>query len=131
MSKTERNIFFHINALKKVRVLSLNIISDLNEQKLDEALDKINLRDQLLKVIFELHRIIEDQINQLTQVDQTNLLFFKAWMSDVTNWSKDQSILNSEIETQLIQEKSKVTSEIASIFDKKSRHKGYDLTNVK
>lgn len=131
MNKTERNIFFHINALKKVRVLSLKIISDLKEQNLDEALDKISLRDQLLKVIFELHGIIENQISELTQVDQSNLLFYKAWMSDVDNWSKDQSDLNSEIETYLILEKSKITSEIASIFDKKSRHKGYDLTNVK
>lgn len=39
--------------------------------------------------------------------------------------------MSDEIAHLLTIEKEKTTIEIASIFDKKSRHKGYDLTTVK
>ncbi len=131
MDNIERNIFFHIKTLKKVRGLTLGILSDLKAQEVEKALIGIQNRDNLLKVIFDLNNIIEKHIESAQNLEQKDHLLIKAWRLDLDEWSKNQSKKNKEIEELLRAERDKITNEIAVIFDKKSRHKGYDLTNVK
>lgn len=131
MKKLEGNIFFHIKALKKVTGLTLEILGNLKVNQLDHALEIIQRREELLKVIFDLNRIIEESINECRDLEQKDQLLIKAWKLDLKEWSENQAIQNEKIEELLRVERDKITNEIAIIFDKKSRHKGYDLTNVK
>ncbi|MBK23748.1 MAG: hypothetical protein CME70_07050 [Halobacteriovorax sp.] len=131
MKKLERNIFFHIKALKKVTGLTLEILADLKANQLDHALEIIQRRDELLKVVFDLNNIIDGSLKEKMELEQKDQLLIKAWKLDLAEWSNDQALQNEEIEALLRVERDKITNEIAVIFDKKSRHKGYDLTNVK
>jgi len=131
MKKLEGNIFFHIKALKKVTGLTLEILGNLKVNQLDNALEIIQRREELLKVIFDLNRIIEESINECGDPEQKDQLLIKAWRLDLKEWSENQAKQNEKIEELLRVERDKITNEIAIIFDKKSRHKGYDLTNVK
>ena len=126
-----RNIFFHVHALKKVSRITRSIINLLEDRKVDEAITQINNRERLLNIVFELHRSIESGISNTNQFLNDDYEFLKAWARDVETWSNNQAIQNEEIEVMLVSIKKETTAEIASIFDKKSRHKGYDLSNLK
>ena len=117
--------------MKKVSVLTLKILSDLNEQELDSAISRIQNRDRLINIIIQVHRVIEVQFKELKKCDASEKDYYEAWLKDVERWSQEQSSSNDKIEELLLNEKENTSREIASIFDKKSRHKGYDLTNVK
>lgn len=131
MKPLEKNIFFHVDALKKVSILSNEILKELQGKNVDLALDMIQNRERLLNIVFKLHEAIESDISQLTSTPDEEIKFYKAWAQDVNNWSQEQSQKNDQIEELLMMIKAETTMEIASIFDKKSRHKGYDLNNLK
>ena len=73
----------------------------------------------------------DGSLKEKMELEQKDQLLIKAWKLDLAEWSNDQALQNEEIEALLRVERDKITNEIAVIFDKKSRHKGYDLTNVK
>lgn len=126
-----RNIFFHIHALKKVSLQTNEIIKLLSERKTEAGLYLINNRERLLNIVFELHKSIESGISNSENIELDNKDLLKAWGRDVERWSNNQAIQNETIEHLLLAIKKETTAEIASIFDKKSRHKGYDLNNLK
>lgn len=131
MSSFERNIDFHFEVLQKVENLSDFIISKLQLGEPELAFDGIQNRDQLLKIIFKLVDSIEEQFSLLPEPSTSEVIIFEKWVLKVKNWAEEEALLNQKIERLLIREKEDTTKEIAAIFDKKSRHKGYDLSTMK
>lgn len=131
MNAIERKIFFHINALKKSGAIGRLVISKFQTGEINSAIDLIQSRDSLLSIIFDLHRKIEDEIVTCGPHCSDDLELYKAWSRDVNQWANNQSVCNDAIEEFLLKEREATTKDIASIFDKKSRHQGYDLSSTK
>ena len=131
MNKLVENIKFHISALEKVNSITLEIIQSINDRDTHSVISKIQNRDRLINIVFQFHRTIEEQIQENVPKTQEQVELCRSWASDVSNWSIDQTKHNTVIEQFLISEREATSKEIASIFDKKSRHKGYDLSCLK
>ncbi len=110
--------------MNKVSALSHLIYEELLEDSLDSALDKITNRERLLNIVFKTN----DSILLKTDL---NIQEFDEWKVFTYKWAQKEEEINRLIEAKLLELKTNTTNEIATMFNNKSRHKGYDLSSLK
>ena len=124
MSDKAEKIKISIDFMKKVSVLSSLIHDELLNDSLDSALHKISNRERLLNIVFRTNESI------LLMVD-LNVQTLGEWKKFTFEWSIKEEEINKLIENMLNELKKTTTNEIATMFNNKSRHKGYDLSSLK
>lgn len=124
MSDKAEKIKISIDFMNKVSVLSSLIYDELLNDSLDSALYKISNRERLLNILFRTNESI------LSMVD-LNIQVLYEWRKFTFEWSKKEEEINKLIEKKLNELKKTTTNEIATMFNNKSRHKGYDLSSLK
>jgi hypothetical protein len=113
-----------LDFMYKISALSSLIYDDLKDDLLDAALEKIANRARLLN-------IVQRTNGSILLMTDLNIQALSEWKSYTFNWSQEEEKINQLIEFELHKLKSRTTEEIASIFNNKSRHKGYDLSSLK
>jgi hypothetical protein len=124
LSDKAEKIKISIDFMKKVSVLSSLIHDELLNDSLDSALHKISNRERLLNIVFRTNESI------LLMVD-LNVQTLGRWKKFTFEWSIKEEEINKLIENMLNELKKTTTNEIATMFNNKSRHKGYDLSSLK
>jgi hypothetical protein len=124
LSDKAEKIKISIDFMNKVSVLSSLIYDELLNDSLDSALYKISNRERLLNILFRTNESI------LSMVD-LNIQVLYEWRKFTFEWSKKEEEINKLIEKKLNELKKTTTNEIATMFNNKSRHKGYDLSSLK
>ncbi len=128
----EQLIMRHTAIMDQVLSATIHIVECTQKESIKEIENSTQNRERLINQLAELQGKIETLIENLIakEMNQTNISIIKAWLEDLSIWSITIQKIDQYLIDSLNHKKNKTSKEIATLFESKSKLKGYNLNNV-
>ena len=123
----------YIDLVNYILSSTIHVIEHAKNDHIEEMESSIQNRERLINQLAEVREKIDYLVNEFTsaKIHGPESALIKSWIKDSFALSSIVQDTNQYLIDYLMYKKSKMSKEIASIFEFQSKFKGYNLNNVR